>query len=83
MRIQWKQKPKQNNFTNNNFVPPQPRKPHFTSNILNWPNLRKAATAKDRDWVCSELHRDETVRPDLIDRNKWSYDKCMQGRFIK
>ena len=57
--------------------------PHFTSNILNWPNLRKAATAKDRDWVCSELHRDERGRPDLIDRNKWSYDKCMQGKFIK
>ena len=34
-------------------------------------------------WVCAELHRNETGRPDLIDRNKWSYDKCMQGGFIK
>ena len=56
---------------------------HYTSNILNWPKLRKAAKAKDRDWVCSELHRDETDRPDLRRRNKWSYDKCMQGNFIK
>ena len=57
--------------------------PHFTSNILPWRRLRDAATVKNKDWVCSELHRNETDRPDLIDRNKWSYDKCMQGKFIK
>ena len=57
--------------------------PHFTSNILPWPRLRDAATAKNRDLVCSELHRDEQGRPDLVERNKWSYDKCMQGQFIK
>ena len=57
--------------------------PHFTSNILPWPKLREAAKNMDKEGVCKELHRDETGRPDLVDRNKWVYEQCMKGYFNK
>lgn len=55
--------------------------PHYTSNILGWQKLRKALLKKDKNNVCKELHRDETNRNDLIERNKWVKKQCMNGSF--
>lgn len=66
---------------------------HFNANILRkkddgtvkWPALRAELKKEKPDLatVCKELHRDETGRQDLIDRNKWAYDQCMKGFFYK
>lgn len=56
---------------------------HYTSNILPWKKLKKAAQKMDKPGVCENIHRGEDGRPDLVDRNKWGYGECIQGNFIK
>ncbi len=46
-----------------------------------FPRLHQAATEKNLQNFCKELHLDETNRSDLVPRNKEIYELCMKGGF--
>ena len=56
---------------------------HYTSNILPWRHLKDGARGLDQEYLCGELERDTTGRPDLIERNAWAKEQCLKGYFIK
>ena len=56
---------------------------HYTSNILPWPHLKDGARSMDQEYLCGELERDTTGRPDLVERNAWAKEQCLKGYFIK
>ena len=56
---------------------------HYTSNILPWPHLKDGARGLDQEYLCGELERDTTGRPDLVERNAWAKEQCLKGYFIK
>ena len=56
---------------------------HYTSNILPWPHLKDGARDLDQEYLCGELERDTTGRPDLVERNAWAKEQCLKGYFIK
>ena len=61
---------------------------HYQSNAFNKqrPQIRKlhdAARQSDKEKFCNALMRDDSKRPDLTERNKWVYEQCQKGYFIK
>lgn len=56
---------------------------HYTSNVLNFKEAKNAARQMNKEDFCKQLHRSESGRPDMKDRNDWVYQQCMKGQFNK
>ena len=79
-------------FPNYNHMSPDMQRAlmdvHYQSNAFNKqkPQIRKlhdAARQFDKENFCKALMRDDSKRPDLTERNKWTYEQCQKGYFIK
>lgn len=58
-----------------------PKKANYNQHI--WKNLIQAAKEMDQPALCQNLHRDESERPDLKERNEWALEQCLKGFFYK
>jgi len=59
---------------------------HYTGNMApsnKWTSAKQAATNKNEEEYCENLHRKDVKRPDVTKRNKWVADMCKKGRFFK
>lgn len=62
--------------------------PNYHVGTLKWPKLKEAIQNKDKEAICTNIHRKETDNKGNFikgfqERNQWAYDMCQKGYFIK
>ena len=48
-----------------------------------WPKLYQAARAFNQQEICNNIARTTKDRPDMIKRNAWGLNECLQDDFIQ
>ena len=60
---------------------------HYTTGSVNveskWPKLYQAARAFNQQELCNNIARTTKDRPDMIERNAWGLNECLQDDFIQ
>ncbi|MBQ3117552.1 MAG: hypothetical protein IJC11_04435 [Alphaproteobacteria bacterium] len=60
---------------------------HYTTGSVNieskWPKLYQAAREFNQQELCNNIARTTESRPDMIERNAWGLNECLQDDFIQ